>query len=235
MPSIAAFGEQVLSLADELGLEKVVLVGHSMGCRVVLAAWDQARHPGRSYIKALVFLDGSHYNLRPKLFAFDSSDPRSANLTESEKAAKRKEMFERMFSPNTPQVFRESCLAHLNALDNKYATQLRLSHIDWDHQTMDPTMTKLGQSDMRLLNLQSTDVDAENQRIPLEPGQESKWMKYVNEKVSNATQFVVEGSAHFPHVDQPQLVANRLIEFVRLLQETKDLKAKVNSSGGNER
>ncbi|KAK5126791.1 hypothetical protein LTR85_009725 [Meristemomyces frigidus] len=201
--TISAFAEVTLSLIDELGVASVTLVGHSMGCRVVLDAWAQAQAAGKPAVNGLVFLDGSHYKLRPSLFAFDTNDARSQGMTDEEKAVKKTEMFQRMFSARTPLEFQASALTHIKALDKEYSNAIRESHISYDYLQMDDALARFGKSGTPMLNLQSTDVDVENQRFPLKAGEMSKWMRFIEDKVPHAQQPVVEDSAHFPHVDCP--------------------------------
>ena len=63
--SIETYGSDVALMLEELDLSAVVLVGHSMGCRVVLEAYRKA--PER--VAGIVLLDGS---------AVGAGDPLSA-------------------------------------------------------------------------------------------------------------------------------------------------------------
>lgn len=213
--TISTFAQMTLALMDELKLRTVILVGHSMGCRVVLDTWEQAQKSGKPTVKGVVFLDGSHYKLRPTLFAFDSKDARSKGMTDEEKAAKKAEAFQKMFSERTPATFQRSTLAHIKAIDKNYSNAIRESHLLYDYTEMDDALARIGVSRTPLLNIQSTDVDAKNQRIPLKAGETSKWMDFIKAKVPHAQQVVIEDSAHFPHVDCPAVVAEKLLLFVQ--------------------
>ncbi|KXL44270.1 MAG: hypothetical protein FE78DRAFT_71877 [Acidomyces sp. 'richmondensis'] len=213
-PSISAFATAVLSLCIEINLRSVVLAGHSMGCRVALDISVQAIHDGKLAIKGLVFLDGSHYKFRPSLFAFDDNDVRSKKMTDEEKLEKRCEAFRRMFSARTPLEFQTSALAHIEGLDKKYDALVRKSHLDYDFERMDEDLDTFGRSGTPFMNLQSTDVDPQNQRVPLKQGQKNQWMHFIQQKVSQARQYVIEDSSHFPHVDQSEAVVEKLLIFM---------------------
>ena len=126
-PTISAYAELLLSLFKEMHCQDVFLVGHSMGCRVALEAWAQAkvwygamsREP--PLVRGIIFLDGSHYSLRP-LAAFESGNPMSQNMSNEEKAAKKAEMFQSMFSAQTPADFQASALAHIRSLDREHSS-----------------------------------------------------------------------------------------------------------------
>ncbi|TKA63370.1 hypothetical protein B0A55_11965 [Friedmanniomyces simplex] len=178
-------------------------------------AFTQARAAENVNVRGIVFLDVSNYRLRPKLYEFDENDPRSKAMTEQQKATKKAELFQSMFSSETPSDFELATLQHLRTLDKSFANAIRNDYIQYDHTRLDDALAAVGKAKIPLLNLQSTDIDGENQRFPLKTGQTSSWMQLIQEKVPEAQQIVVEDSAHFPHVDQPQRVADSILEFMQ--------------------
>ncbi|KAK3702934.1 hypothetical protein LTR37_014783 [Vermiconidia calcicola] len=218
--SISAFAEAVNAVANELGFLEIVLVGHSMGMRVVLEAWQQTlATTATSIVKGVIFLDGSHYKFRKSLFAFDKADPRSKNLNAEEVKEKIAEAFSQMFSSRTPPEFQASTLAHAKSIDAEYNESMRQSHISYDYERLDDVLAEMGKASIPLLNLQATHIDEQNQRIPLKQGEVTQWMRFLQEKVPQAQQFVIPGSSHFLHVDDPAGVARRIMEFVDGLDE----------------
>lgn len=219
-PSMQAFADAALNVANELNARSIVLVGHSMGLRVILEAWSQAQSLAKPEVRGLIFLDGSHYKFRKSLFAFDSGDARSKTLSQEEKAEKMAEAFKRMFSDRTPIDFQESTLAHVRDLDPYFNIDMRQSHVNYDFERMDDVLEEIGKSGIPVLNLQATNVDEQNQRIPLNPGASSRWMDFVQEQIPQAQQYVVEDSMHFVMVDQPTVVARRITDFVKSLSSS---------------
>ncbi|KAF2173145.1 hypothetical protein M409DRAFT_17091 [Zasmidium cellare ATCC 36951] len=217
-PSMTGFAEVVLQLCQGLGLKKVVLAGHSMGVRISLEAFRLSldNTPSTPSIQGIILIDGSNYTLRPSLFAFDKGDARSTALTEPQKAAMRTAAFNDMFSPLTPQSFRDSTLAHIADMDKDHSQAVRAAMISYDRERMTETVELLGkEGEPPVLNIQSSDIGAENQRIPMREGQVSRWMAFLGERVPRARQVVVEGSGHFPHVDRPEVIARLVTEFMR--------------------
>ncbi|KAK3058020.1 hypothetical protein LTR09_001097 [Extremus antarcticus] len=214
---VGSFARAVLDLIDELSLPNVVLLGHSMGVRVIVETWRQAISAGKPKLRGLCFLDGSHYKFRKSLFAFDSADARSASLSDEQKHEKMAEAFDRMLSPGTPSEFRQSALEHVKSIDLQYSEAMRSSFIQYDYDTMDDVLEKVGNTGVPVLSLQATGVDAQNQRAMLKEGQDSRWMQHVRKLVPEARTMIVKESGHFPHVDQPGVVANKLREFVQTL------------------
>ncbi|KAK4949077.1 hypothetical protein LTR10_012450 [Elasticomyces elasticus] len=213
--SVSGCARAALSVAQHENLSEIVLCGHSMGGRMVMAAFTQAQATGIPIVRSIIFLDVSNYKLRPKLYEFDEKDPRSKAMTEPQKAIKKAEMFQSMFSSETPLDFELATLNHLKTLDRNFANAIRENYIRYDHEDLNASLANVGECGIPFCNLQSTDIDGENQRFPLKSGQISPWMQLIQEKVPQAQQVVVEDSAHFPHVDQPQQVANLVLDFVR--------------------
>jgi pimeloyl-ACP methyl ester carboxylesterase len=204
----------VLDVINELSLSNIVLAGHSMGVRMILETWQQAIAAGKPTVKGLCFIDGSHYKFRKSLFAFDHGDPRSKTLTNEQKATGMAYAFKRMFSDNTPADFQEATLAHVRSMDMQYNEAMRKSFITYDYERMDDVLTAVGEAGNPVLSFQATNVDEQNQRRRLEPGERSQWMDFLQEKVPQIQQVVVDDAMHFPHVDQPAIVAERIRDFV---------------------
>lgn len=207
----------------------VVLAGHSMGSRVVLEAWRSGDN--RKSVKGVVLIDASHYLLRGKGYLAEqrrtfagrgagngtgarveseqrqeggTGDSSSTSETVSrhmqEKAVEI--LFSTMFSSRTPENFKTTALADAKRtfLD---LVPLRASHLRWDQEKMDDTMTILGEGgEVQVLVIQSTDAQGAA-RIPLKAGEENAWIRFVREKVGEERCEVVilHGCGHFPHVN----------------------------------
>lgn len=213
--SVSEMANAILTLLQELSINDVILVGHSMGVRVITETWTSLQRRQLPNVRGMVFLDGSHYKLRKTLFAFDPGDARSKDLTRDDKISGMIGAFKRMFSPRTPEQFQESTLNHLRTMDLEYSEKVRKGFVEYDRNELDAALELLGECGTPLLSFQSTDVDDENQRIPLTEGGWSRWMQFLQEKVPQAQQLVVADSMHFPHVDQPRVVADGLREFLK--------------------
>ena len=216
---IEAFAQAVRDFISDMELSNVVLMGHSMGVRVILEAFLHSRQsppdsPGKHPIAGLIFLDGSHYKFRTSVFTFDSGNEKSKSLSDEEKKEGMAEAFRTMFSPNTPTDFRESTISHVKSMDLEYNKAMRRSFIEYDYKHTDDALEAVGTSAVSVLNVQATSVDEKNERVPLQPGEVSRWMKHVEEKVPQIKQVVVMESGHFPHVDHPAEVAKAVREFV---------------------
>jgi pimeloyl-ACP methyl ester carboxylesterase len=206
---IEAFARAVQDFISDMELSNVVLMGHSMGVRVILETFLQSQQSqaGQSPISGLIFLDGSHYKFRKSVFNFDSGNEQSKLLSDDEKKEGMAEAFRTMFSPNTPTDFQESTIAHVKGMDLEYNSAMRQSFINYDYEHTDDALETVGKSGIPVLNVQATSVDEKNERVPLKAGEVSRWMRHVAERVPQVKQVVVLESSHFPHVDQPAEVA----------------------------
>ena len=131
-----------------------------------------------------------------------------------QKAAQKAELFQSMFSEYTPPEFELAQLQHLKTLDKVVSSAIRDDYVRFDYEEYDVKLAALGRAGTLLLNVQSTDIGPDNHRVALKKGEVSKWMEIISEKAPQVQHVVVEESAHFPHVDQPERVAGLILDFV---------------------
>ena len=211
----AQIGENARTTTAESAID-TVLVGHSMGVRVVLEAFNQ-RPQG---VVGLVFLDGSWYNLRGKGYVeeqrriFREKEDQTkqqgseGGRGEEEVASKEREqaverLFAAMWSEHTPVEFREQAVRDAKSGAQRLAS-LRMSHLLWDDEKLEGALRVVKEKAIEVLVIQSTDAKG-LARIPMMTGDESRWMKLVKDGVADGCYRgeVLEGLGHFPHVDGP--------------------------------
>jgi pimeloyl-ACP methyl ester carboxylesterase len=191
--SIEHYGGDVAALINNLGLSKSVLMGHSMGTRVVLEA---ARiDPDR--VAAIVLIDGSKQA---------SGDPDAA---EAAMRASIEAMGYHAFVENAFRQMRstEAILERAKQLPAETGTALWERMVRWDAQHMDAALAAVR---VPLMVIQSTFMDASRQRRPLAAGQSTPWLDLVRAKVPGARIEVIP-AGHFVQIEAADEV-NRLIE-----------------------
>jgi pimeloyl-ACP methyl ester carboxylesterase len=197
--SIETYGADVAELVEALQLAPAVLVGHSMGCRIVLEAACQ--RPG--VVAGLVLIDGSFTG---------SGDPAVAELATHEKIAAKgfrrfsEDFFRDMFPvpfDRTAEIIERAC-----TLPAEIGLTLlpRLSR--WDAQHMNAALTAV---QVPLMVIQSTYMGPTLKRESLQPGQSSPWLDRVREYAPNARIEIVYGAGHFVHMEVAEQV-NALIQ-----------------------
>jgi pimeloyl-ACP methyl ester carboxylesterase len=199
--SIEHYGGDVAALVSNLELEQAVLVGHSMGCRVVLEA---NRHVAER-VAGIVLVDGSRNA---------TSDPegaeRAARATVDKVgyAAFANSLFRQMFFK--PSAEADAIVERAVKQSAAFGPHLWPRITRWDAGSMDAAFDAAAAP---VLAIQSTTRNAQLQRAPLKPGDTSPWMDYL--KSRGARLEIVPDTGHFTQLEAPEAV-NRLID--RFLQ-----------------
>jgi pimeloyl-ACP methyl ester carboxylesterase len=191
--SIEHYGGDVAALLNHLELSDCILVGHSMGTRVILEA---ARiDPER--VGGLVLIDGSRQA---------SGDPVQAEATmrATIEAIGFPAFVENAFLQMQPT---EAVLARAKRLPAETGTALWTRMVRWDAEHMEAALAAVR---VPLMVIQSTYMDATRKRASLKAGQSTPWLDFVRETVPGARIEVIPGVGHFTQLDAPREV-NRLI------------------------
>ena len=194
--TIEHYGGDVAALVNNLELRDAILVGHSMGCRVVLEAGRLV--PKR--VGGLVLVDGSRQG---------SGDPAQAEaLTRSAIVAAgyaqfSENVFRQMFlewSPLADEIF-----ARVKRMPPETGISLWTDMVRWDATQLDAALDAVR---VPLLAVQSTWITPERKRLPLKAGDTSPWLDLL--RANDARIEIVPGVGHFTMLEAPDEV-NRLI------------------------
>jgi pimeloyl-ACP methyl ester carboxylesterase len=195
--SIEHYGGDVAALVNNLELGSCVLIGHSMGCRVVLEA--NRLMPER--VAGIVLIDGSRNAV---------SDPEGAERSARETVERMgyavfaETLFRQMFF--TPSREADAIVARAVESSAGFGPQLWPRVTRWDAGEMDAAFAALRAP---VLAIQSTTRNAQLQRAPLKPGDTSPWLDYLRSK--DAQVEIIPDVGHFTMLEAPEAV-NRLIE-----------------------
>ena len=188
--SIETYGADVSALLSALGPGPEVLVGHSMGCRVVLEAYRTA--PAR--VAGIVLVDGSYQGAA----GLPAVEKVRADIAATGYAAFVEELFAGMFLAPTDDA--KDVMNRARRMPEAIGAALFPRMVAWDAtQTLDA----LAAVRCPLLVVQSTYLDNERRRRPLAAGQTSPWLDLVRERAPHARIEVIAGSGHFPMLDRP--------------------------------
>jgi pimeloyl-ACP methyl ester carboxylesterase len=200
--SIEHFGGDVAALLSVLDIEKTVLIGHSMGCRVVLEAARLLSSERPERIAGLVLIDGSRLG---------TGDPAAAEaaaraaIDKSGYAAFSENLFRQMFF--SPSALAEAIVTRALRQPTEIGSALWPRMACWDAGEMEAALAAVR---VPLLAIQSTTRDPQTlRRAPLKPGDSSPWLDLVRQK-KNAKIEIVAGVGHFTQLEAPDRV-NRLI------------------------
>jgi pimeloyl-ACP methyl ester carboxylesterase len=195
--TIEHYGGDVAALITNLDFSNAVLVGHSMGCRVVL----EANRIAPERVAGLVLIDGSRQG---------SGDPAQAEaLSRSAILAAgypvfAENVFRQMFLEWSPQA--EAALARMKRMPPETGIALWTSMVRWDAMQLDAALAAVRAP---LMVIQSTWINPERKRLPLQEGQSSPWLELLGSRAAEI--HVIPGCGHFTQLEAPERV-NRLIE-----------------------
>jgi pimeloyl-ACP methyl ester carboxylesterase len=202
--SIESFGADVAALLAALELPPAVLVGHSMGCRVVLQAYlDAPQH-----VAGLVLLDGS---------SMGQGDPQAVeqhtaqHMRETGYTTVLHTLFDGMFVEPSPALMKERIIARALALPEAIGLPLFSRLMGWDARHMEATLAQVA---VPLLVLQSTYVNPQRVRVSLQPDATTPWTELVRQRVPTAQIEVLPHLGHFPMLEAPQAVNQSIAAFI---------------------
>jgi pimeloyl-ACP methyl ester carboxylesterase len=200
---IETHGKEVADLIAALELPPCILVGHSMGCRVVLEAALNAP----ASVAGIVLVDGSRLG---------AAGSKAHEATRDQIAAVGfqtfvKPLFAAMFSPAYDKVKAEAIIARAAARPADIAGALFADIGRWDSEKMDATLAGLK---VPLMLIQSTYQDEKRQRRSLAKGQSSPYLDFIRSAVPRARIETVPDVGHFPQLETPQSVNALLTAFI---------------------
>jgi pimeloyl-ACP methyl ester carboxylesterase len=202
--SIEHFGGDVMALVNNLELPNPVLVGHSMGCRVVL----EANRIAPERVAGIVLIDGSR---------FATGDPAAAEAAAQAQieqmgyAAWAEDLFRQMFLQSTPATERLVQRAVRQSAEIGAALWPRSAR--WDAGTLEPALAAVRAP---VLVIQTTTRDAQTgKRGPLKAGQSTPWLELLRARLKEPRIEILPGLGHFPQLDTPERVNRLIAEFCR--------------------
>ena len=208
--SIEIYGADVAALLGALDLRGVVLVGHSLGCRVVLQAALDA--PER--VAGVVLIDGSRIGM---------GDPETAGRVMREQiratgyGAFARRLFEEMFLPSSGVMLKNAIVERALELPAPIGTALFPRMITWDAANMERALSTLAAP---LLVIQCTNVNAQRVRVGLSPDESTPWLDLVKRLAPSTRIEILSGLGHFPQLEAPEQVNQLLGDFAAVCAAT---------------
>src|ERR671931_1031656 len=199
--SIEHYGGDVAALVNNLELARSLLIGHSMGCRVVL----EAARLIPDKVAGIVLVDGSRNATR---------DPEGA-------AAAARAAIEKLgYSPFAEMLFRQMFFKPSAEADAIVARAVKTSAAfgptlwpritRWDAGQMDGAFDALRAP---VLAIQSTTRNAELKRAPLKAGDTSPWIDYLRSRGARVE--IVPDTGHFTQLEAPETVNRLITDFIK--------------------
>ena len=196
--SIEHYGGDVAALMGNLDLSRAILVGHSMGCRVVLEAARIAPEP----VAGLVLVEGSRQGIGDP----DAAQRNVRAAVEAQGYATfMHAFFEAMFLSKTPQS--EALVERALRLPAEIGAALFPRMARWDAGGMKAALDAVNAP---VLAVQCTYVNTERKRVPIRAGETTPWLDLLKQKLKDVRIEILDGIGHFPQLEAPERL-NRLI------------------------
>lgn len=184
-------GKDVAALLAELNIGRAVLVGHSMGCRVVSHAMSEA--PSR--VAGLILVDGSRLGAAGSTAYLE----RRKRIAEVGYRTFIAPFFAQMFRPGADPEVAQPVIDRALAMDDAFAGSLFSNIGKWDAERFDEV---LGKVRVPLLAIQTTYMTPAGERASLQKGQTSAYLDDVRRLVPEARVEIIENAGHFPQIEQ---------------------------------
>lgn len=198
---ILHLGADVAALIADRGLPPAVLVGHSMGCRVVL----ECTRVAPQCVAGMVLIDGSRLDS-------PSADVARRTTAQAMQAVGYKAFFEKlftqMFTAASDAEVRRAIVARAKRLPRAVGAELTPQMFAWDAEF---ARQALECAKVPVTVLQSTHLDETRQRKSLHPGESTPWLELVSTLTPHAEIAIVPGVGHFTMIEAARTV-NRHIE-----------------------
>ena len=189
--SIERYGADVAEVMRALELPPVVLVGHSMGCRVVTEAALQA--PART--AAVIQIDGSQFApvmeaiLREHLAAPDGF----ATTVDG--------MFKQMFTPASDKAVAAAVLARALRLPPQIGEKMLTDMQRYDVTRLSSSLACLH---VPVMALQTTYSNEKRERRTMSAGQTTPYLDMLRTAVPSVRIEVIPDTGHFPQLDNSE-------------------------------
>ena len=187
--SIERYGADVAEVMRALSLPPAVLVGHSMGCRVVVEAALQAP----AHTAAVILVDGSQFApamatvLRERFAAPDGY----ATMTEG--------IFKDMFTAKSDVAVAASVVERARRLPRPIGEKMMTDLQRYDAERLTSSLTNLR---VPVMALQATYTNEKRERRTMRKGQTSPYLDMLRASVPSARIEIIADTGHFPQLDE---------------------------------
>jgi pimeloyl-ACP methyl ester carboxylesterase len=209
---IATLGAAVNQAIDAHDICDSILIGHSLGARVIREAYAQQK----SGIAGMVFVDGTMYQGDEEELILHAKE----NISRDGFGGFSDSLFADMFTKGVDPATREFITSRAKLLDPAVAEALMIDLIRWDVACGEETLRAI---EVPTMAIQSTYFNSKMQRVALEPGMTSPFLETVRRCVPSSMIEVVPNSGHFSMIESASIVNDLLRRFARFIVDSKTM------------
>jgi pimeloyl-ACP methyl ester carboxylesterase len=187
--SIERYGADVAAVMRALALPPAVLIGHSMGCRVVVEAALQAP----TQTAGVIFVDGSQFAaaMEPVLMQRFASPDGYETIT--------KALFNDMFTARSDRSVAAAVVERAFRLPRPIGEKLLTDMLRYDIGRLTASLGSLG---VPVMALQTTFSNEKRERATMRKGQTTPYLDMLRASVPSARVEIIEDTGHFPQLDE---------------------------------
>jgi len=202
--SIERYGADVAEVTRALALPASVLIGHSMGCRVVIEAALQA--PERT--KGVILVDGSQFSraMEPILMERFATPGGYTTITRA--------LFNDMFTSRSDKAVAASVVERALRLPRPVGEKMLADLLRYDVGRLVSTLASLR---VPVMAVQATYSNERRERMPLRPGQSTPYLDMLRAQLPEVRVEIVEDTGHFPQLDESARMNELIASFVASL------------------
>ena len=202
--SIERYGADVAEAMRALALPPAIVVGHSLGCRVVVEAALQAPE----HTKGLILVDGSQFAaaMGPALRVAFAQPNGFATMAQG----LFKDMFTAKSDPATVQAVIDRALRLPRQVGEKMLTDLQR----YDEHRLTASLRSIRVPTMAI---QTTFSNEKRQRTTMRPGQTTPYLDMVRDAIPSVRIEIIEETGHFPQLDEPARTNAAIAGFLATL------------------
>ena len=197
-------GSDVAGLLAKAGHSPAVLVGHGLGCRVVL----EAARLAPDAVVGVVLIDGDrHVAGDPELAVRESREHYAATGFGQFRDA----LFAGMFAGEADSIHETESIDRARRVPESVAEAYWCSILRWDAGAVEGALKSL---QAPLLVLQSTYVTADYKHFAVEPRMVTPWLEVIGRLVPTVRIQIISGVGHFPMLDAADAVNRCITTFL---------------------
>lgn len=187
--SIERYGADVAEVMRALALPPSILVGHSLGCRVVTEAALQA--PAQTV--GVILVDGSQFTaaMQPVLTERLATPEGYATFTNA--------LFKDMFTAKSDKTVAASVVDRASRLPRPVGEKMLTDLLRYDVGRLTPSLASLR---VPVMALQSTYSNEKRDRMTMREGQTTPYLDMLRAAVPSARVEIIAGTGHFPQLDE---------------------------------
>jgi pimeloyl-ACP methyl ester carboxylesterase len=187
--TVERYGADVAEVMKAPALPPTVLVGHSMGCRVVIEAALQAP----AHMAGVVLIDGSQ-------FASDMETVLKQTFTKPNGFETLiRGWFEEMFTAKSNAAVVASVVERAERLPRSLGEKLLLDMLRYDVRRL---TTSLADLRVPVMAVQTTYSNERRERRPMSKGQTTPYLDMLRARISSVRIEIIEDTGHFPQIDE---------------------------------